>query len=70
MYWIARQKQEVGGFLCRWYRAVIYEASNNLYEKFNLLFGCQMSVMNFILGGRRGYSRGNIRCALKNPPSL
>ncbi len=33
-------------------------------------FGCQISVMNFILGGRWGYSFGNSKCALKNPPSL
>lgn len=26
--------------------------------------------MNFILGGRRGYSFGKSRCALKKPPSL
>lgn len=36
----------------------------------NLLLGCHISVMNFILGGRRGYSFGKSRCALKKPPSL
>lgn len=40
------------------------------YYPFNLLFGCHISVMNFILGGRRGYSFGKSRCALKKPPSL
>jgi len=34
------------------------------------IFGCQISVTNFIRGGRKGYSLGKYRCALKNPPSL
>lgn len=34
------------------------------------LFGCQISVTNFILGGLKGYSLGKCKCALKNPPSL
>lgn len=34
------------------------------------LFGCHISVTNFIRGGLRGYSLGKCKCALKNPPSL
>eukprot|EP00961_Rhodomonas_salina_P066871 897777-Rhodomonas_salina.2 len=33
-------------------------------------FGCQIGVVNFILGGRSGYAGGNIIFALKIPPSL
>jgi hypothetical protein len=39
-------------------------------NKTHLLFGCHISVINFIRGGRKGYSFGKCRCALKNPPSL
>ena len=35
-----------------------------------LLFECQMSEMNFILGGFSGYSVGKVKWALKKPPSL
>lgn len=34
----------------------------------DVLLGCQIGVSNFILGGSNGYSFGNERRALKNPP--
>lgn len=34
------------------------------------ILGCQISVTNFIRGGRSGYSLGKYKWALKNPPSL
>ena len=36
----------------------------------NILFGCHISVKKRILGGFNGYSFGNVRFALKKPPSL
>ena len=39
-------------------------------RKHNLPLGCHISEINFIFGGRCGYSLGNIRWALKYPPSL
>jgi len=33
------------------------------------IFGCHISVINFIRGGLSGYSFGNCKCALKKPPS-
>ena len=33
------------------------------------MLGCQMSVITLSFGGRRGYSLGNMRWHLKNPPS-
>lgn len=35
-----------------------------------LLFGCHISVTNFIFGGRSGYSLGKYKWHLKKPPSL
>lgn len=35
----------------------------------NSLFGCHISVKNFILGGLRGKSCGKLRVARKKPPS-
>ena len=34
------------------------------------LFGCQMLETNLRVGGLTGYSLGNVKCALKKPPSL
>ena len=34
----------------------------------HVLLGWNMGVLNVILGGRRGYSGGKIRCARKKPP--
>lgn len=34
------------------------------------IFGCHISVTNFMRGGLSGYSFGKCKCALKKPPSL
>jgi hypothetical protein len=39
-------------------------------SKQEIPFGCQISEVNVIFGGNRGYSGGNLRIALKKPPSL
>ena len=46
------------------------QVDHNGSSMFDVLFGCQISVINFSLGGFCGYSLGNVRWALKNPPSL
>jgi len=35
----------------------------------DVLFGCHISVKNFIFGGLKGKSGGKFKVALKNPPS-
>lgn len=44
--------------------------SNLSSGKHNVLFGCHIFDLNFITGGRSGYSCGNVSIALKRPPSL